>query len=67
MKKWKASYTVEASLIVPVMLGVFAFAMQMGIAMYEEVRQQDDIAVELCEVKEFYNYQILGEILDDES
>lgn len=67
MKKWKASYTVEASLIVPVMLGVFALAMQMGIDMYEEVRQQDDIAVELCEVKEFYKYQTLGEILDDES
>lgn len=67
MKKWKGSYTVEASLIVPLLLGVFAYAMKTGIAMYEEVQKQEVSSEELCEVKEFYRYQVMGEILDDES
>ena len=37
MKKWKASYTVEASVIVPLVLWVLAVVMQLGIAMHEEI------------------------------
>lgn len=64
-KKWKASYTVEASLIVPILLGVFALTMQMGIALHEEIKEDNKVVVELCGVKEFYLYQSLGGILDD--
>ena len=67
MRRWRASYTVEASIIVSVMLGVFALAMQNGIAMYEEIKNQQGIGLELCEVKEFSMYQTLGEIVKDES
>lgn len=67
MKKWKASYTVEASYIVPLAIFVMALAMRIGIFCYEEVRdekEQEHIA-ELWEVKEFYRYQILKEVADD--
>lgn len=67
MRRWRASYTVEASIIVSVMLGVYALAMQTEIAMYEEIKGQQGIGVELCEVKEFYIYQTMGEIVKDES
>lgn len=67
MKKWKASYTVEASYIVPLAIFVMTLAMRIGIFCYEEVRdekEQEHIA-ELWEVKEFYRYQILKEVADD--
>lgn len=65
LRKWKASFTVEASLIVPIMLGVFALTMQMGIVLHEEIEEENEVAVELCGVKEFYLYQVMGVILDD--
>lgn len=64
-RRWKAGYTVEASILVPVMLWVFALAMQMGIAMYEEVKEQPKTEETLWEVKEFYVYQTVGEMVDD--
>ena len=42
MKKWKASYTVEASVIVPLVLWVLAVVMQLGIAMHEEIEGQKE-------------------------
>lgn len=65
LRKWKASYTVEASLVVPIVLGVFALTMQMGITLHEEIEEENGIAVELCGVKEFYFYQAMEVILDD--
>lgn len=67
MKTWKASYTVEASLVVPIMLWVFALAMQTGITMHEEIVEQQNIEFELWEVKEFYKFQSVGELIDDQS
>lgn len=66
-KKWKASYTVEASFIVPLVIGTMAIAMKLGISCYEEVRQgkeQQHIA-KLWEVEEFYRYQALKEVSND--
>lgn len=69
MKRWKASYTVEASFIVPLALWVLATVMQLGIAMHQEIegqKEQEAIA-ELWEVDEFYFYQTMGEVIDDQS
>lgn len=63
--RWKAGYTLEASILVPVMLWVLALVMQMGISMYEEVQEQQETEVSLWEVKEFYVYQSVGEIIND--
>lgn len=64
---WQASYTVEASFMVPILIGAMVIAMQMGIRCYEEVKSQNEqeTVCAMWEVKEFYNYQILKEIVDD--
>ena len=67
MRKWKASYTVEASYIVPLFIFAMALAMRIGICCYEEVRdekEQEQIA-DMWEVKEFYKYQSLNEVAND--
>lgn len=65
--KWKGSYTVEASLIVPLALWVLAITMQMGIAMHEEIQKQQEALTDMREVEEFYIYQAVGELVDDQS
>ena len=64
---WKASYTVEASFMVPILIGTMVIAMRMGIRCYEEIRQQNEheAICTMWEVKEFYKYQMLKEIVDD--
>lgn len=66
-KEWKASYTVEASLMIPLLIGAMVIAMRMSIGCYESVRQQkeQEKVCAMWEVKEFYRYQALKEIVDD--
>lgn len=63
----KASYTVEASFMVPILIGAMVIAMRMGIGCYEEIRLQkeQEKVCAMWEVKEFYRYQTLKEIGDD--
>jgi hypothetical protein len=67
-RKRKASFTVEASILVPVLLFTMALAMKIGLFLYGEMKeQQESQQVEsLWEVEDFYiNEQIKG-VLDDE-
>ncbi|MDD6481005.1 MAG: hypothetical protein PUF65_01830 [Lachnospiraceae bacterium] len=67
MKKWKASYTVEAAVIVPLFLAAMALAMRISIALYIEVRdqkEQEEIA-DMWEVENFYKFQIVDEVKND--
>ncbi len=66
-KSWKASYTVEAAFIVPVLLGAMALAMRLGISLYTEVRdgKEGEAVAEMWEVDEFYKYQVLREVVDE--
>lgn len=67
MRKWKASYTVEASFIVPLVIGTMALAMKMGISCYQEVREgkEQQQSAKLWEVEDFYHYQALKEVTHD--
>ena len=38
MNGWRGSLTIEAALVVPLVLALFAFAMKSGIQMYTECR-----------------------------
>lgn len=69
MKKWKGSYTVEASLIVPLAIGVMALAMKTGIACYQEIQRENEPEkiTELWEVQDFYRNQMRKEIIHDQS
>lgn len=67
MKKWKASYTVEASFMVPLLIATMVIAIKLGISCFTEVQEQteQERICQLWEVKNFYRYQILKEIADD--
>ena len=68
MKRVRASMTVEASLILPLVLFLFGLVMQMGIAMYEESRDtaaaiQEESDIEIVET--FYRWKKVGEWIEN--
>ena len=65
MNGWRGSLTIEAALVVPLVLALFAFAMKSGIQMYTECRdtaQEQEIEA----VKMFYRWQEAGELFQNE-
>ncbi|MCD7709455.1 MAG: hypothetical protein LUI02_06245 [Clostridiales bacterium] len=73
MWRAKASFTVEAAFIVPLVIAVLALAMTTGLSMYTEVRdqsEQDNIA-NLWLVDDFYTGQkiedLVGVFTNDQS
>ena len=63
----KGSYTIEASVLIPLLLMVMALGMRMGIYLYQEIREQKEqqAVEELWEVKDFYQYQWIGAMTND--
>ena len=68
-KEWKASYTVEAAFVVPILLSAMLVAMLIGLDLYEDVKgeQEQEKIMQMCQVKEFYKYQIVDEVIKYES
>lgn len=68
-KEWKASYTVETAFIVPILLSAMLVAMLIGLDLYQEIRgeQEQEKIVQMWQVKEFYKYQIVDEVINNES
>lgn len=64
----KGSYTVEASLTIPIFLFVIFTAMQLGLQIYQEIQNQHEYekVSQLWEVKEFYAVQGIGEVVSDQ-
>ena len=69
MNGWRGSLTIEAALVVPLVLALFAFAMKSGIQMYTECRDTA-LAIgqeqEIEAVKMFYLWQEAGELFQNE-
>ena len=65
MRKWKGSYTVEAAVIVPIMIWMMAAVMCMGITLVKDVQMQDEHKCEetMWEVEDFYKYQAVKEVV----
>lgn len=63
----RGSYTVEAAIWVPILVIMFAVGIHIGLNLYEEIGNQKEqqIVVELWEVKDFYKNQWIGEWTDD--
>ena len=68
-KEWKASYTVEAAFVVPILLSAMLVAMLIGLDLYEDVKgeQEQEKIMQMWQVKEFYKYQIVNEVIKYES
>ena len=64
MKMHQASFTIEASFYVPIILFLMMNVLSLGIHFFQESREREENKriQELDIVQEFYNYQILGEI-----
>ncbi len=62
--KWRGSYTVEAALIVPILIWTMMAAMCTGIELLKEVRaEHEEKQIEdLWAVDSFYKYQVLKEV-----
>ena len=65
MRKWKGSYTVEAAVIVPIMIWMMAAVICMGITLVKDVQMQDEhkCVETMWEVEDFYKYQAVKEVV----
>ena len=63
-KRWKASYTIEAAIYIPIILFLLYQTLGIAIDFWKESRQREvnEKLQELDMVREFYNYQIIDEI-----
>ena len=68
-KEWKASYTVEAGFVGPIRLSAMLVAMLIVLDLYEDVKgeQEQEKIMQMWQVKEFYKYQIVNEVIKYES
>lgn len=70
MKKLNASLTIEAALVVPMVIFLFAITMQTGLRLYTESK---DLALAIAQeedfdaVEMFYRLEVLGEIIGNEN
>lgn len=63
----KGSYTVEGAIIIPIFITMLAIAMNMGLELYNEMKQDSsyEYATDMWLVDDFYNYQVLKEVVNE--
>ena len=67
MKRLKGSYTIEAAVLIPMILFIMMTVLLMGIQFYEKClyREKNKRLEELDILSEFYMYQVLEEVGDE--
>lgn len=65
-KRQKGSFTVEASILIPILICVMAMAIHEGINMYVDIRDRTD-KNKLWMVERFYVIQGVREVIDSGS
>lgn len=63
----KGSYTVEGTIIIPIFIVILAIAMKMGLVLYNEMKEDSsyEYATDMWLVDDFYNYQVLKEVVNE--
>lgn len=63
----KGSYTVEGTIIIHIFITMLAIAMNMGLVLYNEMKQDSsyEYATDMWLVDDFYNYQVLKEVVNE--
>lgn len=63
----KGSYTVEGAIIIPIFITMLAIAVNMGLVLYNEMKQDSsyEYATDMWLVDDFYNYQVLKEVVNE--
>ena len=61
------SYTVEGAIIIPIFIFIMAVVMKMGLLLYQEIKTDTsyETATDMWLVDEFYNYQVVKEVVDE--
>lgn len=61
------SYTVEGAIIIPIFIFMMAIVMKMGILLYQEIKTDTsyETATDMWLVDDFYNYQVVREVVDE--
>ena len=67
MLSQKGSFTIEATVWIPVLLMVLTLSLKTGISIYKEIVSTDyrEKTKQLDVVQEFYEYQILEEVMQE--
>lgn len=63
----KGSFTLEAAVLVPMLVMMYVLMINTGIKMYAEIREQKEQEAQagMWMVDDFYKYQILKEVVHD--
>ena len=63
----KGSYTMEGASIIPIFIVMLAIAMKMGLVLYNEMQADSsyEYATDMWLVDDFYNYQVLKEVVNE--
>ena len=61
------SYTVEGAIIIPIFIFMMAIVMKMGLLLYQEIKTDTlyETATDMWLVDDFYNYQVVKEVVDE--
>lgn len=61
------SYTVEGAIIIPIFIFMLAIVMKMGLLLYQEIKTDTsyETATDMWLVDDFYNYQVVKEVVDE--
>lgn len=61
------SYTVEGAIIIPIFIFIMAVVMKMGLLLYQEIKTDTsyETATDMWLVDDFYNYQVVKEVVDE--
>lgn len=61
------SYIVEGAIIIPIFIFMMAVVMKMGLLLYQEIKTDTsyETATDMWLVDDFYNYQVVKEVVDE--
>ena len=67
LRSLNGSYTVEGAIIIPIFIFMMAIVMKMGILLYQEIKTDTsyETATDMWLVDDFYNYQVVKEVVDE--
>lgn len=63
----KGSFTLEAAVLVPMLIAMYVLMINTGFDMYVEIQEEkeQEAQADLWMVDDFYRYQILKEVIND--
>ncbi len=63
----KGSLSVEGAIIVPIFIFIITVFLKAGIVLYQEIKDENEAyaATGICKVMDFYNCQLIGDVVNE--